>query len=293
MIDGRKAVLAGAADGHIHLFDAVDGSPVRPPFHAHNGYVSGIAVLDDDEQPKIASISVSEKAVQIWNLGSKGINAAREFAPAGGFTIERIPFEKDPSNLIFEGPYHQIKMLSLSTETLTTLPWMQVGSHIYCFRFGVLDGEHMIAGAGADDPITVWSLKRATMQCKPMRAGTMTAGLAFAQWHGQNVLLSGGFDGRVSVWNLKDGSPLIKPFTAHSAGINAIISGTMFNETVGISAGGDSTLAIWRLGGEILRTIYLGGWILSIKALDSDRIAAGTADGVVAIKIPGLALLST
>lgn len=121
-----------------------------------------------------------------------------------------------------------------------------------------------------------------------MNVRTHTAALAFAQWQGRTVLFSGGMDGQIFVWNPDDGQMLGRPFLAHTAGINSAVAGTMDGETVGISGGADSTLVVWRPSGEILKKIYIGAWILSIKATEDHRIVAGTAEGVVALRIPGL-----
>lgn len=288
-LDGHNIIATGASDGRIHFLDVGDGSPVRQAFSALKGYLSGIAFVDSDGQPRVATTGASDPSIRIWDLQGEHQVQQQVLGPfAGGFTIEKVPFDANPT-IAFEGVNFEINGWSPRPDAPIWPPLRGHQRHIYCLRFAKLNGKVVLASSGSDETIRLWNLTSGTEHCAPMNLETETAALAFAEWEGRTILLSGGLNGQISMWDPDRGQLLGKPFVVHTDGINSMLTGTMDGETVCVSGGADSTLAVWRPNGEILKRIFIGAWILSIKPIAGDRVVAGTAQGVVALTIPGLA----
>jgi WD40 repeat protein len=290
-LDGRRAVLAGTSDGKVHFLDMLDGSPLRHPLSAIDKFVTAITFVNFDGHPKVVTTGASDPSIRIWDLSDPQQVQVQVLGPfKGGFAIETISFDANPV-IAFEGVNFEIDRWDLRRNTSIAPLMKGQSAHAYCIRSAKLGGELVLASSGADNIIRIWNFTDGGEHCPPMDARAQTAALAFAKWRHQNVLFSGGLDGKISIWNPADGQLLNQPFLAHTAGINSILAGTLNGETVGISGGADSTLIVWRPIGDILQRIYVGAWILSLKPAGAGHLVAGTAQGVVALSIPGLAFV--
>jgi WD40 repeat protein len=287
-LDGRNTAAAGTSDGLVHFFNTANGSTVRQAFSALDGYLPGLAFVDIDGWPHLATSGFSDRFIRIWDLrGARQVQKQALGPFAGGFTVQHVPLDANPV-IAFEGLNFEINLWNLSSNALIAPTLKGHTEHIFCMRSARLNDELVLASSGADGTIRLWNIATEAAYCAPIDVGTQTAALAFGRWKDRTALFSGGLNGRISIWNPHDGQMLGSPFSAHTNGINTIILGTMDGGTTGISGGADSTLVIWRPTGEILNKIYIGAWILSIRPAEGDRIIVGTAQGALAITIPGL-----
>jgi WD40 repeat protein len=286
-VDGRAVVIAGTFAGSVHVSDAADGAPIRPRFSAHAGPVQGAAYVEIDAKPLLVTGSSSGGDMFCWDVGANPPKAQSLGSYGSVFAIESLLIDDRPC-VAFEGFNHQIVLWDLTKGAQIRPPFEGHSANLFCLRSCTVGGRLLLASSGQGPGIRLWDVRAGAPPAIIDTSRSWTAGLAFGPWQGQTALFSGSYRGEILVWDPEDGRPLGGDFQAHAEPINTIVIGQTDGATVGVSGSADQTLAVWRPTGEILHRVDLGSWILAIKPIGADRMAVGTAKGLLVISFPGL-----
>jgi len=234
-----SALALGTAGGTVRLLDAVTGVE-RSRFDGHAGDVTSVAFAGDDR----LVTGDSAGTLRVWDLGTGRVAGERErahdgaitaLAVAGGRVVsggaDRNVRRWDPSGLQSRGPAlgplpapvtslaasSDGDTIAGSTEGGQVLRWTGAGRSIgdpvevtddAVWGVALVDGGDVIAVAGGDETLTLWSEGRDRLPRRAHELGAHTAGaLAVAQAGTGAVAVSTG-DGHVHLWDATSGASL-------------------------------------------------------------------------------------
>ncbi len=276
--DGRK-VIAGLANGQLHLLDLITGKAISKPFEGHADAILSVAFSPDGQT--IVSGS-DDGTLRLWDLrgnslgkpfeGNTGNVYSVAFSPDGQFIVSGSGYEFDP----LDNKDKAIRLWNLQGNQIAE-PFEGHTSKISSVAFSP-DGQSIASGSN-DKTIRLWDLQGSQIG-KPFEGHTGNVySVAFSP-DGQSIV-SGSKDKTIRLWDLR-GNQIGKPFEGHTGNVYSV-SFSPDGQSI-VSGSYDKTIRLWDLRGNPIRKPFEGHTNLVNSVAfspDGQSIVSGSYDKTI------------
>ncbi|NUR31683.1 MAG: hypothetical protein HOV83_38565 [Catenulispora sp.] len=181
VVNGRRVVISGGADGTVRLWDPAAGGPVGEPLTGHDGAVTAVAATVMDERPHAVTLG-RDGTVRLWDLaGGRQVGPAMSRYPAKGLKKMRV---RDLIAAFAGISLHQV--FALATAETGTGP---------------------VAIVAGEDGAQVWDLATSRARGEPL-IGKLVMAVVTADTEGRSVAIMSEGASRVRLWDLDSGTPI-------------------------------------------------------------------------------------